>query len=66
MGPELLLLIIALIVVLIWRGPSTLPRLGEAAGKAVTSIRHGLQGRSRDEAGVSSESSDESGTRGKP
>lgn len=43
MGPELLLLIIALIVVLVWRGPSTLPRLGEAAGKAVSSVRQGLR-----------------------
>jgi len=44
-GPELLLLIVALIVVLVWRGPSTLPRLGEAAGKAVSNVRQGLRSR---------------------
>jgi TatA/E family protein of Tat protein translocase len=49
-GPELLLLILALIVVLVWRGPSTLPRLGEAAGKAVKSLRRGMQDRDDDEA----------------
>jgi Sec-independent protein translocase protein TatA len=47
-GPELLLLIIALIVVLVWRGPSTLPRLGEAAGKAVTSVRQGLRSKGQE------------------
>lgn len=47
MGPELLLLIIALIVVLVWRGPSTLPRLGEAAGKAVGSVRQSLRSKEK-------------------
>jgi Sec-independent protein translocase protein TatA len=42
-GPELLLLLVALIVILVWRGPSTLPRLGESLGKAVKSARHALQ-----------------------
>jgi TatA/E family protein of Tat protein translocase len=57
-GPELLLLIIALIVVLIWRGPSTLPRLGEAAGKAVGSVRQGL--RSKEQASEPDEAEDPS------
>jgi Sec-independent protein translocase protein TatA len=41
----LLILIVVLIAVLIWRGPSTLPKLGEAAGKAVSSVRHGFADR---------------------
>jgi len=70
-GPELLLLLALLIVVLVWRGPSTLPRLGEAAGKAVRSARQGLQDRSKDaedEAGGGNApgGSDEPGTRAQP
>jgi len=35
----LLVLIVILIIVLIWRGPSMLPQLGEAFGKAVKGAR---------------------------
>ena len=35
----LLILIVILIVVLIWRGPSMLPQFGEALGKAVKGAR---------------------------
>ena len=35
----LLVLIVILIVVLIWRGPSMLPQFGEALGKAVKGAR---------------------------
>lgn len=48
-GPELVILIIVLIVVLVWRGPSTLPRLGEAFGKAVKSVRDNMPAAPRDE-----------------
>jgi Sec-independent protein translocase protein TatA len=57
-GPELLLLLVVLIIVLVWRGPSTLPRLGEAAGKAVSSVRQGL--RSRDHPSEPDETDDAS------
>jgi hypothetical protein len=46
-GPELIILIIALVVVLAWRGPSSLPRLGEALGKAVKGARESMPGGSR-------------------
>ena len=36
MGPDLLIpLIIVLVLVLLWRGPKTLPKLGEALGRGV-------------------------------
>ncbi len=35
----LLILIVILFIVLIWRGPSMLPQLGEALGKAVKGVR---------------------------
>ena len=35
----LLVLIVILIVVLVWRGPSMLPQFGEALGKAVKGAR---------------------------
>lgn len=41
-GPELVILIVVLIVVIFWRGPSTLPKLGEALGKAVKGVRDNL------------------------
>lgn len=41
-GPELILLIVVLVVVLAWRGPSSLPRLGESLGKAVKGVRDNM------------------------
>jgi Sec-independent protein translocase protein TatA len=41
-GPELVILIIVLVVVVFWRGPSTLPKLGEALGKAVKGARDNM------------------------
>jgi Sec-independent protein translocase protein TatA len=38
----LLILIVILIVVLIWRGPSMLPQFGEALGKAVKGARDSM------------------------
>jgi len=34
-----ILLIVVLIVVLMWRGPKTLPKLGQAAGKGLKAVR---------------------------
>jgi Sec-independent protein translocase protein TatA len=48
-GPELLLLLLVLIVVLVWRGPTSLPRLGEALGKAVKGARDNMPSRSSGE-----------------
>jgi TatA/E family protein of Tat protein translocase len=40
MGPDILLvLVIVLIVVIIWRGPKTLPLLGRAFGQGVKEAR---------------------------
>jgi Sec-independent protein translocase protein TatA len=48
-GPELLLLVVALVIVLAWRGPAALPRLGEAFGKAVKGARENMPGGSKTE-----------------
>ena len=50
MGPELLILIIVLVVVVFWRGPATLPKLGEALGKAIRSVRESLPSGDQDHA----------------
>ena len=34
-----ILLVVVLVVVLIWRGPKTLPKIGQAAGKGVKAVR---------------------------
>ena len=40
MGTDVLLvLIVVLIVVLIWRGPKTLPKIGQALGRGVREAR---------------------------
>jgi Sec-independent protein translocase protein TatA len=49
-GPELIILIIVLVVVLAWRGPTALPRLGEAFGKAVKGARENMPGGAKAEA----------------
>ena len=49
-GPELVILIIVLVVVVFWRGPSTLPKLGEALGKAVKGVRDNMPDSKDDEA----------------
>ena len=38
----LLVLIVILVIVLIWRGPSMLPQFGEALGKAVKGARDSM------------------------
>jgi Sec-independent protein translocase protein TatA len=40
MGSDLLVvLVIALVIVLVWRGPKTLPKLGQALGRGVREAR---------------------------
>ena len=40
MGPDALVaLLIVLVVVLIWRGPKTLPKIGQALGRGVRDAR---------------------------
>lgn len=39
-----IVLVVLLVVVLIWRGPTMLPRLGEAMGKTVKGVRENLPG----------------------
>jgi Sec-independent protein translocase protein TatA len=40
MGPDILIiLIIVLILVLMWRGPKTLPKIGQALGRGVKSAK---------------------------
>ncbi len=47
--PDLIVvLVIALVVVLVWRGPQTLPKLGEALGRGVRAAHDEAR---RDEAG---------------
>ena len=55
----MLVLVVLLILVLIWRGPKMLPRLGEALGKTVKGVRENLPGAMPDE---KSEDNDDSGT----
>ncbi len=39
MGDVAIVLIVILVLVLLWRGPKTLPRLGEALGRGVREAR---------------------------
>jgi Sec-independent protein translocase protein TatA len=39
MGDALLVLVVILAVVLVWRGPKTLPKLGQALGRGVKEAR---------------------------
>jgi Sec-independent protein translocase protein TatA len=47
----LLVLIVVLIVVIIWRGPKTLPSLGKAFGQGVKEARKEIDGIKEDMAG---------------
>jgi TatA/E family protein of Tat protein translocase len=57
MGPDILIvLIIVLVVVLLWRGPKNLPKLGEALGRGVreakseaTQMQADIQARTSDD-----------------
>ena len=58
MGPDILIvLLIVLVIVLIWRGPKTLPKLGEALGRGVREAR-------KEAESMRSEASDEEETQG--
>ena len=43
MGDMLLVLLVILALVLIWRGPKTLPKLGQALGRSVKDVRREIQ-----------------------
>ena len=43
MGDMLLVLLVILAVVVLWRGPKMLPKLGQALGRSVKDVRHELQ-----------------------
>jgi Sec-independent protein translocase protein TatA len=43
MGDALLVLIVILAVVLVWRGPKTLPKLGQALGRGVREARREVE-----------------------
>jgi TatA/E family protein of Tat protein translocase len=44
----MLVLIIVLVVVVLWRGPKTLPRLGEALGRGLREAKRGARDESDD------------------
>jgi Sec-independent protein translocase protein TatA len=58
----MLVLVVLLILVLIWRGPKMLPRLGEAFGRTVKGVRENLPGAMEDETD-GTDSTDGSGTK---
>jgi len=42
-GPDILLiLVVGLVIVLIWRGPKMLPKIGESFGKTVKGVRENV------------------------
>jgi len=45
----LVVLIIVLIIVLVWRGPKTLPALGAMFGRGVKNVRKEVEGKLDDE-----------------
>lgn len=40
----MIVLVVLLVVVLIWRGPTMLPRIGESLGRTVKGVRENLPG----------------------
>jgi Sec-independent protein translocase protein TatA len=53
-----LLLVVMLIIVLVWRGPKMLPRIGAAFGKTVKGVREHVPGALKDDSSETSESSE--------
>jgi Sec-independent protein translocase protein TatA len=44
-GPDILLiLVVLLVIVIIWRGPKMLPKLGEAFGKTIKGVKENVPG----------------------
>jgi TatA/E family protein of Tat protein translocase len=58
----MLLLVIILIVVLVWRGPKTLPILGRAFGQGVKEARKEIDGMKQDSAERKDDSAPKDGT----
>jgi Sec-independent protein translocase protein TatA len=57
MGSDLaIVLVVVLVIVLIWRGPKTLPLLGRAFGQGVKEARKEIEGARADSAGTGTES----------
>jgi Sec-independent protein translocase protein TatA len=42
MGETLAVLLVVLLVVFVWRGPKTLPKIGQALGRSVKDVRREL------------------------
>ena len=40
MNDLIIVLLVILVLVILWRGPRNLPRLGEAAGRAISELRN--------------------------
>jgi Sec-independent protein translocase protein TatA len=57
MGSDLaIVLVVVLVIVLIWRGPKTLPLLGRAFGQGVKEARKEIEGANADSAATGTES----------
>ena len=62
-GPDILLILVAgLIVVLVWRGPKMLPKIGEAFGKTVKGVRDEVPGAIKGDDADTGESSERNGS----
>jgi Sec-independent protein translocase protein TatA len=48
MGDVMLILLVILAVVLVWRGPKTLPKLGQALGRGVKEARREVDSKDPD------------------
>jgi sec-independent protein translocase protein TatA len=59
----MIVLIIILILVIMWRGPKTLPQLGEALGRTIREVRKGAS-EARDEAAAQANATDDADQRG--
>jgi Sec-independent protein translocase protein TatA len=56
MGSDLaIVLVVVLVIVLIWRGPKTLPLLGRAFGQGVKEARKEIEGAKTDSAATGTE-----------
>jgi Sec-independent protein translocase protein TatA len=55
-------LVVLLVVVLIWRGPAMLPRIGESLGRTVKGVRENLPGAMDEEARDSADSDPKPGS----
>lgn len=58
----LLVLVVLLVIVFIWRGPSMLPRIGESFGRTVKGVRENLPGAMDDDAPDSADRDSKSGS----